>query len=85
MPGERLEALGYAERAPDAGDGRRKVVRLTPRGIEALLLSAEIFDDLRAQWAGRLGSERLSELEADLRALTEPGGFRLDVSGWFGA
>jgi DNA-binding MarR family transcriptional regulator len=82
---DRLESLGYAERVADAGDGRRKVVRLSPRGIEALMLSAEIFDDLRAQWAARLSSRRLRELEADLRAMTEPGGFRLDVSGWFGA
>jgi DNA-binding MarR family transcriptional regulator len=82
---DRLESLGYAERVADAGDGRRKVVRLSPRGIEALMLSAEIFDDLRAQWAARLSSRRLRELEADLRTMTEPGGFRLDVSGWFGA
>jgi DNA-binding MarR family transcriptional regulator len=27
---DRLEQLGYAERAADATDGRRKLVRLTP-------------------------------------------------------
>ena len=52
---DRLEQLGYAERAADARDGRRKLVRLTPLGIGALARSAAIFEDLRAQWASRLG------------------------------
>ena len=82
---DRLEQLGYVERAADARDARRKLVRLTPLGIDALARSAAIFEDLRAQWAGRLGPDRLRELEADLRAMTPHGRFRLDVPGWFGA
>jgi DNA-binding MarR family transcriptional regulator len=82
---DRLEQLGYAERAADARDARRKLVRLTPLGIDALARSAAIFEDLRAQWASRLGPERLRELEADLRTMTPHGTFRLDVPGWFGA
>jgi DNA-binding MarR family transcriptional regulator len=81
---DRLEQLGYAERAADAGDARRKLVRLTPLGVDALARSAAIFEDLRAQWAGRLGPERLRELEADLRTMAPQGRFRLDVPGWFG-
>jgi len=82
---DRLERLGYAERATDARDARRKLVRLTPRGIDALARSAAIFEDLRAQWASHLGPERLRELEADLRTMTPDGRFRLDVPGWFGS
>jgi DNA-binding MarR family transcriptional regulator len=82
---DRLTEIGYAERRADPGDGRRKLVRLTPRGLEALALSARIFDDLHAEWARRLGPERLRELETDLRTMSPPGSFRLDVSGWFGA
>jgi DNA-binding MarR family transcriptional regulator len=81
---DRLEQLGYVERAADARDARRKLVRLTPRGIDALARSAAIFEDLRAQWASRLGPERLRELEADLRTMAPHGRFRLDVPGWFG-
>ncbi|MCS7479306.1 MarR family winged helix-turn-helix transcriptional regulator [Umezawaea endophytica] len=81
---DRLEALGYASRVDDAGDARRKVVRLTPRGIDALERSAEIFDRLREEWAGLLGVERLRELEGDLRVVVPSDGFRLDVAGWFG-
>jgi DNA-binding MarR family transcriptional regulator len=82
---DRLAEIGYAERRADPGDGRRKLVRLTRRGLEALALSARIFDDLHAEWARRLGPERLRELETDLRTMTPPESFRLDVSGWFGA
>lgn len=82
---DRLEALGYAERVDDANDGRRKLVRLTPRGIDSLARSAAIFDQLRAQWADRLGVRRLDDLETALRTMTPTGGFRLDVAGWFGS
>jgi DNA-binding MarR family transcriptional regulator len=79
-----LEQLGYTERGPDPGDARRKVVRLTDRAIDALTLSAHIFDDLRARWAEILGIERLRALEADLRLVTPLDPWRLDVPGWFG-
>jgi|SRR5579875_799576 len=82
---DRLEEIGYAERVPDGGDGRRKVVRLTPRGIEALAISAQIFDDLRADWARTLGPDRVRELENDLRKMTPAAGFRLDIAGWLGS
>jgi DNA-binding MarR family transcriptional regulator len=82
---DRLEELGYAERVDDESDGRRKLVRLTPRGIDSLVRSAAIFDDLRAQWAKTLGVKRLGELEHALRTMVPAGSFRLDVAGWFGA
>ncbi|WP_271223314.1 MarR family winged helix-turn-helix transcriptional regulator [Streptosporangium carneum] len=78
-----LEHLGYVERGSDPHDARRKIVRLTGRGVDSLVRSARIFDDLRARWARTLGEERLRALEADLRAVT-PDAFRLDVPGWFG-
>src|SRR5215472_3597864 len=40
---DRLAELGYVQRLDDTADRRRKLVRLTPRGIEALTLSAFIF------------------------------------------
>ncbi|MBB4937225.1 DNA-binding MarR family transcriptional regulator [Streptosporangium album] len=79
-----LEQLGYVERGSDPRDARRKVVRLTERGIDSLVRSARIFDDLRARWAETLGEERLRALEADLRKVTPTDVFRLDVPGWFG-
>jgi DNA-binding MarR family transcriptional regulator len=82
---ERLEAIGYVQRANDGADRRRKLVRLTPRGIEALTFSAEIFGDIRARWARALGPEAVDRLEDGLRAMVPGETFRLDVPGWFGA
>jgi DNA-binding MarR family transcriptional regulator len=82
---ERLEALGYAQRAGDSSDRRRKLTRLTPRGVAALTLSAEIFGDIRDRWARTLGDDRVADLEASLRTMVPGETFRLDVPGWFGA
>jgi DNA-binding MarR family transcriptional regulator len=82
---ERLEELGYVQRAGDDQDRRRKLVRITPRGLDALATSAMIFEDIRSRWASALGPDRLSALEADLRAMASGEAFRLDVPGWFGA
>jgi DNA-binding MarR family transcriptional regulator len=81
---DRLAELGYAQRAGDAADRRRKLIRLTPRGIEALTLSAMIFSEIRARWAAELGAARLADLEAALRTMAPGETFRLDVPGWFG-
>jgi DNA-binding MarR family transcriptional regulator len=81
---ERLEELGYVERAGDQTDRRRKLIRLTPRGIEALTLSAMIFNEIRARWASVLGEPKLAAMESDLQAMVPAGIFRLDVPGWFG-
>ncbi|GAA2349791.1 MarR family winged helix-turn-helix transcriptional regulator [Streptomyces cuspidosporus] len=82
---DRLEALGYAVRADDPADARRKVIRLTPRGMDSLARSAAIFEELRAQWAVALGPERLRDLEDDLSVMVPRGALRLDAAGWFGA
>jgi DNA-binding MarR family transcriptional regulator len=81
---DRLEELGYVHRAGDETDRRRKLIRLTPRGIEALYLSAMIFSDIRARWERELGSARLAEVEGALRTMAPADTFRLDVPGWFG-
>jgi DNA-binding MarR family transcriptional regulator len=82
---DRLEELGYVHKAGDDQDRRRKLVRITPHGRDALAMSAMIFEDIRARWAGVLGPARLSALEADLRTMVPGETFRLDVPGWFGS
>lgn len=81
---DRLAELGYVDRVDDPQDARRKLIRLTPRGIDSLATSAEIFDQLRAGWVKRLGSDRVRDLEASLRAVVPGAGFPVDVPGWFG-
>lgn len=79
-----LEETGYAARAPHPADGRAWVLTRTPRGTELLDLSAEIFDQLRRQWAGQLGAARLGQLETDLTTLIShtPGTSLTDLPGW---
>ncbi|MEV1167311.1 MarR family winged helix-turn-helix transcriptional regulator [Nonomuraea sp. NPDC049784] len=79
-----LERVGYVERTADPHDTRRKIVRLTPYGMDALNRSARIFDTLRARWASELGEDRLLALESDLRRMTPANLWRLDTPGWFG-
>lgn len=82
---DRLLALGYAERAVDTADARRKLVRLTPHGYDALARSAAIFDELRAEWATALGSERVRDMEAALRTVVPAEtAYRLDATSWLG-
>jgi DNA-binding MarR family transcriptional regulator len=52
---ERLEELGYVYRAGDQADRRRKLIRLSPRGTAALVMSAMIFSDIRSRWESTLG------------------------------
>ncbi|MEU6782528.1 MarR family winged helix-turn-helix transcriptional regulator [Nonomuraea angiospora] len=79
-----LERIGYVERTADPHDTRRKIVRLTPYGMDSLDRSARIFDTLRARWAAELGEDRLQALESDLRRMTPANLWRLDTPGWFG-
>lgn len=81
---DRLVAAGYAERAEDPDDARRRIVRLTPRGLDALARSAAIFDRVRARWSDLLGESRLRAMENDLRRVAAPTAFRLDAAGWLG-
>ena len=81
---DRLTELGYVYLSGDDADRRRKLARLTPRGVEALGLSAMIFNDIRSRWEGTLGAARLSDLETSLQTMAPGQVFRLDVPGWFG-
>ena len=81
---DRLAALGYVERADDPADARRKLVRLTPRGLDVLIQSAEIFDRLRADWVAKLGAGPVAQIESSLRTVVPDSGFPVDVPGWFG-
>ena len=82
---DRLAELGYVTRAEVTGtDRRRKLVRLTERGTEALALSAEAFSRVRDRWASQVGQDRVAALEADLRAMTPGQPLRLDLPGWLG-
>jgi DNA-binding MarR family transcriptional regulator len=72
---DELVRLGYVTREPDPADGRRRLVRLTPRGVDCLRASAEIFDELLAEW--RAQSTDVDAAIAALDQLAELYGGRL--------
>ncbi len=82
---DRLVELGYAERSADTADARRKLVRLTPRGVDVLARSAAVFEQLRAEWMAQLGLDAVRAIEANLRAVVPATAIRLDAASWFGA
>lgn len=70
-----LEAMGYAERVPDPGDGRAKLVRLTERGLAAREAGRAAVVEIETEWGAALGEERLAELRElllELRAFLWP-------------
>ncbi|MFG2054095.1 MarR family winged helix-turn-helix transcriptional regulator [Micromonospora sp. NPDC048930] len=81
---DRLVVLGYLERVDDPADARRKLVRMTDKGLDGLRRSAVVFDQLRDRWAATLGADRVAAIEDDLRRMVPAEFFRLDVPGWFG-
>jgi len=76
-----LERLGYARRTAGA-DARVARLERTDRGDELLLLSAAIFDGIRARWEAIAGATQLDVLEDSLERLTRDQSRRLDLTGW---
>jgi DNA-binding MarR family transcriptional regulator len=66
-----LEAMGYVERVPDPADRRAKIIRLTPRGMEAKEAALEIFAAIEREWAERIGEKRVEALRDALERLYE--------------
>ena len=57
-----LERLGYAERLPDPSDRRAKIIKLTPRGVEACLTGRSLFAEIEREWAEQVGEELVTAL-----------------------
>jgi DNA-binding MarR family transcriptional regulator len=66
---DRMEAVGYVERVPDADDGRAKVVQLTDRGRRAANALRSHADEADARWQEILGPTRYRQLRAALGSL----------------
>jgi DNA-binding MarR family transcriptional regulator len=57
-----LERLGYLERVPDPKDRRAKIIKVTPRGLEAVVTGRRLFAEIERAWAEELGVELLAGL-----------------------
>ena len=79
-----LAELGYITRQPSTHDARATVLARTARGEEMLDLSAAIFDQLRQDWARRIGAEKVMAIEDGLAeiAASTSGAKIGDLPGW---
>lgn len=59
---EALEKQGYVEQVPDPTDGRARLVRLTERGLAVNRLAGEILQQTEADWAKKLGKNKMQKL-----------------------
>ncbi|MEU2872002.1 MarR family winged helix-turn-helix transcriptional regulator [Streptomyces olivoreticuli] len=66
---EALECEGLVERAADPDDGRSKLVRLTPKGAEALAAGTAAGEKVLREVFGVLRHEQLEDLDELLDAL----------------
>ena len=57
-----LEKLGYLERVPDPDDGRAKIIKVTPRGLEAVVTGRRLFAEIEREWAEQVGEDLLAAL-----------------------
>lgn len=76
-----LVERGYVVVEHDPTDRRRRSLRVTELGHRATSEGESIFDELRAQWADRIGSEALDRLEAQLAEFVGDDGIRLAEPG----
>lgn len=77
-----LLARKFIEVEPDSEDSRRKLLRVTDLGRSVMSAGAEVFDELRAEWAAEIGPERMLEFENVLREFAGDATIRLDHPGW---
>jgi len=72
---DQLEKAGYVARTPDPTDGRARLVTITDRGQELVVLSLPVVEEMERAWAEHLGPVRTRQLRealVDLRAITDP-------------
>ena len=57
-----LEAMGYLTRTASETDGRSRIVRLTPRGLDLVAAIRAALEDLERRARRRLGAQRYGDL-----------------------
>jgi DNA-binding MarR family transcriptional regulator len=72
---DQLEKAGYVHRVPDPTDARARLVRIAPRGAEALAIARVTEADVEAEWTkhlGKVGADQLRRALTRLREITDP-------------
>jgi DNA-binding MarR family transcriptional regulator len=67
---DELERLGYVRRVVDPSDRRAKLVVLTDRGFDVVVVAEAAIAGIEATWRSRLGGRRFEALRAALAEAT---------------
>ena len=78
-----LEERGYVSGEADPRDSRRRLFTVTDEGHALLRTGEQVFDDLRTQWAERIGAKELERLEEALSDLGIRIPTHFDAPGYF--
>ena len=77
-----LVERGYVVSEPDPADARRKRLRVTSVGQDAMAQGEAILEKAREKWAKQIGPKELAILEARLAELVGDAAIRIDAPGW---
>lgn len=62
-----LENLGYLQRSVDAIDRRARAISMTEKGLQLVEDAVEVIEEIRLEYAARIGAKELEELDTRLR------------------
>lgn len=68
---DQLERAAYVERSPDPSDGRARLIRLAPRGVEAAKVAGAEVARVEREWLAHLGENAYRDLRSTLLTLRE--------------
>jgi DNA-binding MarR family transcriptional regulator len=74
-----LVERGYVVSEPDRADARRKRLRVTGLGQDAMAQGEAILENAREKWAKQIGPKELAILEARLAELVGDAAIRIDA------
>ena len=75
-----LERLGYVTRVPDPLDGRAKIIKLTDRGMDAVIKGRRIFAEIERDWAEQIGPELMASFREAATRIASLEGVPTEVS-----
>jgi DNA-binding MarR family transcriptional regulator len=75
-----LERLGYVTREPDPLDGRAKIIKLTDRGMDAVIKGRRIFAEIEREWAEQIGPELMASFREAATRIAALEGVPTEVS-----
>jgi DNA-binding MarR family transcriptional regulator len=75
-----LERLCYVTRVPDPQDGRAKIIKLTDRGLDAVIKGRRIFAEIEREWAEQIGPELMASFREAATRIAALEGVPTEVS-----